>query len=196
MKIVPALFELSEEKEDVETMRDEWIVGDRQVAEEPQVCPCGKTGIKELCWIRNHVNDTELFIGNCCVRFFGERGYCARCSIYRTVSDTAHFCEWCGHNRNDMPSGVVRKGNPRYGDPIVGLPYKVAYHRNPSYAKYIVATPSQAKWNDPHYLAFLRKLFSESGNMRQKRMENTAGVNTTTGNAYRQGTQTILQECS
>lgn len=180
-KIVPALFEHSDEKEDVRKMKSEWIVGDREVAEEPQRCPCGKNGIKELCWIRNVVTETEMFIGNCCVRFFGERGYCARCGVHRTLSDTAHYCEWCGHNRNDMPSGRVRKGKPLYGDPIIGLSYDEAYRKNPSYARYIVATPGQAKWNDPHYLAFLQRKFAESEIVRRKRMENTAGVNTTTG---------------
>jgi len=164
-KIVPALFEMSNEKEDAMKMKQEWIVGHREVAEEPQVCPCGKTGIRELCWIRNRETDVDTFIGNCCVRFLGERGYCSMCEIYPTISHAAHYCEWCAHNRKDKPTGFVEKGKPLYGDPIIGLSYKEAYRRNRSYADYILKTPSQAKWNDPHYLAFLKK---ESENMRRK----------------------------
>lgn len=152
MRIEAPLREMSVNPENV---REEWFVCERQVSPEPEVCPCGKTGIRELCWIQNRLTGGRIFIGNCCIGFLAERGFCARCRIYPVLSAAAHYCSACAHNRADKPSGFVEKGKPRYGRPIIGLSYEDAVDANPSYAKYIVATPSQRKHNDPHYLQFL-----------------------------------------
>lgn len=162
-KIVPALFALSVEKHDERVMKREWVVGDRQVSEEDEVCPCGKTGIRELCWVVNRQTGQRIFMGNCCVRFFDAIGKCMRCKIYPAVSPTAHYCEFCAHNRKDKPTGRVTKGTPRRGPPIVGLTYQEALDANPQYAKYIHDTPSQAKWNDPHFLQFIRVWIAQGG---------------------------------
>lgn len=140
----------------MDNFRREWIVLHRVVAEDPEVCPCGKQGIKELCWIKNVLTEDEFFIGNCCVRFLADKGYCAKCEIYPVISHSAHYCEACAHGRKDAPTGFVEKGNPLYGKPIKNLTYEEAMVANPDYAKYILKTPSTWKYNDPHYLAWLR----------------------------------------
>jgi len=155
-KIIKPLFELSVEKENINRMKSEWIVLQRDVAPEPCQCPCGKQGIVELCYIRNVARNLTIFVGNCCVRFFSEPARCSRCEIYPVVSPAAHFCHFCVHHRKDAPTGFVTKGKPLYGDSIQGLSYKAAYLANTKYARYILATPSTHKYNDPHYLEWLR----------------------------------------
>jgi hypothetical protein len=174
-RIIAPLFELSAEKKDLETMRKEWVVLRREVATQPQHCPCGKNGIVELCWVRNVVTNRSLFVGNCCVTFVAEKGYCSRCEIYPVVSHTAHYCRFCGHNRKDAPSGVVEKGVPKFGDPIKGLTYVQAYLRNTSHARYILANPHTWKYNDPHYIQFLR-LNEERNSVRRKRMPESLAI--------------------
>jgi len=141
---------------DKENFRREWIPLHRETCEEPETCPCGKKGIKELCWVQNLVTDESFWVGNCCVRFVAEKGYCAKCEIYPTVSHTAHYCEACARGRKDAPTGIVERGVPRYGPPIKGLTYEDAMFANPSYVTYILKTPSTWKYNDPHFLAYLR----------------------------------------
>jgi hypothetical protein len=154
--IAAPLFELSSEKTDVEVMRKEWVPLHREESPEPTQCPCGKNGIVELCWIRNVVTGHTLFVGNCCVKFVAEKGYCAKCELYPVVSHAAHYCQFCGHNRRDAPTGFVTKGKPLYGPPIVGLSYTQAYIQNKPYANYILDTPKTWKYNDPHYIQFLQ----------------------------------------
>ena len=138
-----------------ENFRREWIALHRQTCEEPETCPCGKRGIKELCWVQNVLTNEEFFIGNCCIKFIAEKGYCAKCALYPVISHSAHYCQFCAHGRRDAPSGYVEKGKPLYGPPIKGLSYEDALVANPEYAKYIRKTPSTWKYNDPHYLAYL-----------------------------------------
>lgn len=172
-KLIRALFALSKEQEDEKVMREEWIPCERYVCEDPEgeTCPCGKQHIRELCFIRNRKTGHKIFVGNECVRFFAEIGYCASCGLYPAVSHTAHYCEYCGHNRNDKPTGFVEKGNPLFGEKIVGLSYLSAYHRNPTYAAYLMENPQKWKYIDKHYIAFLKKHFAENGSVRGKRME-------------------------
>lgn len=167
-RIIQPLFDLSAEKKNVEKMRQEWVVLNREVSPVPEECPCGKTGIIELCWVRNVVTNRTVFVGNCCVNFVAEKGYCARCEIYPVVSHAAHYCERCGRNRKDAPSGFVEKGVPKFGDPIKGMTYVQAYLRNTSHARYILANPHTWKYNDPHYIQFLR-LNEERNSVRGKR---------------------------
>lgn len=177
-RIVAPLFELSVEKTNLEAMRSEWIPLHREVSPEPTDCPCGQHGIVELCWIQNIRNNRRVFVGNCCVNFVAEKGYCAKCRLYPCISHTSHFCGACARNRKDAPTGVVQKGRPLYGDPIVGLTYEQAYRRNPQYAHYIRTTASCWKYNDPHYLEYLRLTHERNTprkeappTMRTKRME-------------------------
>jgi hypothetical protein len=167
-RIVAPLFNLSVEKTDRDVMKAEWLPLHREISPEPTDCPCGQHGIVELCWIRNIVNNRELYIGNCCINFIAPKGYCAKCRIYPVVSQAAHYCEFCGHNRKDAPSGVVQKGSPLYGKPIKGLSYSAARLANPEYAHYIRTTPKTWKYNDPHYLQYLQ-LTHERNSMRPKR---------------------------
>ena len=130
LRIVPPLFDLSEEKKLLPVMLEEWEVLHREVSDTYEQCPCGKQGIVELCWIRNRVTNTKLFIGNCCVSVFGKEALCAKCRLYPIISPTAHFCLACSRNRKDAPTGRVTKGKPLYGKPIVGLTYQEAYLAN------------------------------------------------------------------
>jgi hypothetical protein len=173
-KISKPLFELSVEKMDTDTMKSEWIVLHRGVADEPTTCPCGKQGIRELCYIRNRHSGLTIFVGNCCVRFLGGHARCADCEIYTTVSPTAHLCRFCAHRRKDAPTGFVTKGKPLYGTPILGKTYKEAYLANTSYARYILATPSTHKYNDPHYIEWLR--LNESRNLSRSKYSVTQSV--------------------
>ena len=177
-RIVPALFGASREKKLLDKMRDEWAVCEREVSDEPVECPCGKKNIRELCWIRNRITGHRMFVGNCCIKFLADKGYCAECGIYEVVSHTAHYCEYCGRNRNDKPSGVVEKGTALYGPQVIGLPYREAYYRNPSLAKWLVATPAKWKYYDRHWIAFLQKLFRDNTPLPSgspKRMEKSVG---------------------
>lgn len=173
-KIIKPLFDLSVEKKNLSKMKSEWIVLQRDVAPEPCECPCGKQGIRELCYIRNVARNLTIFVGNCCVRFFDEPARCARCEIYPTVSPTAHLCHFCVHNRSDAPTGFVTKGKPLYGSPIRGLSYKDAYLANTGYARYVLANPKTHKFNDPHYLEWLR--LNESRNLSRSQNSVTQSV--------------------
>lgn len=170
VRIIAPLFDLSAEKKNAAKMRLEWIALHREVSPEPENCPCGKSGIKELCWVRNVVTNRTLFVGNCCVNFIAEKGYCAECELYPVVSHAAHYCEFCGRNRKDAPTGFVEKGVPKFGDPIKGLTYVQAYLRNTSNARYILANPHTWGYYDPHYIQFLR-LNEERNSVRGKRMK-------------------------
>ena len=159
-RILSPLFELSVEKNDRSRMLAEWLVLHREVAAVPQTCPCGKQGIKELCHIRHIPTGRLVTVGNCCVGVFKTSALCDTCKLYPILSGTSHKCRFCAYHRKDAPTGVVLKGKPLYGAPILGLPYSEAYKANPAYAKYILATPQTEKYNDPHYLAYLRLIQS------------------------------------
>jgi hypothetical protein len=146
--IYPALFEYSHEESNVELMLEEWILLHREIAEEPQTCPCGKKGIRELCYIHNILTRNELCIGNCCVLQLNTNTYglCSECKLYMTVSHTAHKCKFCSHNRSDAPTGKITRGKWRgkfYDDPELK-----------NYGRWAIQTENR-RFIDPHYLHWL-----------------------------------------
>jgi hypothetical protein len=46
------------------------IASPSEVAENVYSCLCGHPHLKELCYIRNKINKTEVLVGNCCVKKF------------------------------------------------------------------------------------------------------------------------------
>ena len=55
-----------------EPARLEWSVYDIWLSEEPGVCLCGHSPIKEMCELENSANGLHVIVGNCCVqRFMG-----------------------------------------------------------------------------------------------------------------------------
>lgn len=46
------------------------IASDVEVANSDYVCLCGHRHLKELCYIRNTINENTALVGNCCVRKF------------------------------------------------------------------------------------------------------------------------------
>jgi hypothetical protein len=142
------LFPLSREKENAELMCLEWITQERELLEgiQEEMCPCGQQHIKELCWIKNRLTGNAVFVGNECIRHFGNGiGDCMRCGLYPAVSHSAHYCEFCGHNRNNAPTGKVKSGKYK------GLLYsEVPQH----YGNWALENP---KFVDPHYLFYFKK---------------------------------------
>jgi hypothetical protein len=126
----------------------EWIPLHREVSEELCECPCGKSGIRELCHLTNVHTGYTGFVGNYCILHLGDNvvGYCsARMCPYPCKSHTAHFCEYHAHNRKDAPTGVISRGKwkgKRYNDPCLA-----------QYAQW--AIKDRNKGIDPHYLAWL-----------------------------------------
>lgn len=60
------------ESDDFERARNEWELFNVELSEdiEGETCPCGKTGIRELCYIHNIKNGKKIFVGNVCVKKF------------------------------------------------------------------------------------------------------------------------------
>ena len=55
-----------------EPARLEWSVYEIWLADEPGVCLCGHSPIKEMCELENGKNGAHVIVGNCCVqRFMG-----------------------------------------------------------------------------------------------------------------------------
>jgi len=54
---------------DFNTAKNEWELIDVEIQEDLDNCPCGKT-IKELCYIKNKLNDNKTYVGNVCVNQF------------------------------------------------------------------------------------------------------------------------------
>ena len=52
-----------------EQARHEWKLVDIKLVEEAKRCPCGKK-IKELCYIKNQLNNNLVYVGNVCVNKF------------------------------------------------------------------------------------------------------------------------------
>lgn len=48
----------------------EWVLHEIYDTEEPETCLCGHYPIKELCVLRNKINDGRATVGNCCVKKF------------------------------------------------------------------------------------------------------------------------------
>jgi hypothetical protein len=129
-------------------MVGEWIPLHREVSDELCECPCGKSGIRELCHLTNLETGYKGFVGNCCILHLGDNvvGYCSALMCpYPCKSHTAHFCEYHAHNRKDAPTGVVSRGKwkgKRYDDPCLA-----------KYAEW--AIEDRNRGIDPHYLAWL-----------------------------------------
>lgn len=149
--IFAILFEHSREKVNPDLMREEWIAGHRELSDDPQECPCGQKGIKELCYIRNVLNGVEMFIGNECILHLVDDGVglCSECRLYPCVSHSAHKCRRCGRGTKDKPTGFLRSGKwkgTRYDDPILH-----------NYARWAIE-PENSMKVDPHYLVYIRRV--------------------------------------
>lgn len=60
------------ESDSFQQAKEEWTLFNVEFSEQEggSVCPCGQTGIRELCYIRNTENKKEIFVGNVCVNKF------------------------------------------------------------------------------------------------------------------------------
>lgn len=50
--------------------RYEWKLQSVVINDELDTCPCGKTGIRDLCYIENNKNGKVTYVGNVCVNKF------------------------------------------------------------------------------------------------------------------------------
>lgn len=146
--ITKHLFANSREQDDYYLMLEEWEALERERSHDLCECPCGKEGIRELCYIRNVLTGYKGFIGNCCIKHINPDivGLCSSDMCpYPCVSHTAHFCDYHAHNRKDAPTGYISRGKwkgKRYDDPCL-----VSYGR--------WASENRSPAIDPHYLAWL-----------------------------------------
>lgn len=59
------------ESKDWEILKKEWFLSYIRVAKsEPKTCACGHYPIKNLCFIKNKINNNIVLVGNCCVKKF------------------------------------------------------------------------------------------------------------------------------
>ena len=67
------LKQFSAEKEDECKIYQEWLFSHiEDSGEAGSDCPCGKKGIRYLCYIRNKTTRKQTFVGTTCVEFFDE----------------------------------------------------------------------------------------------------------------------------
>jgi len=67
------LKQFSVEKEDECKIYREWLFSyTEDSGEAGSDCPCGKKGIRYLCYIRNQTTRKQTFVGTTCVEFFDE----------------------------------------------------------------------------------------------------------------------------
>lgn len=72
-KLTEHLKQLSVEKADECKIYQEWIFSHTEDSDEAgSYCPCGKTGIRYLCYINNKITRKQTFVGTSCVEFFDE----------------------------------------------------------------------------------------------------------------------------
>ena len=72
-KLTDHLKQFSVEKEDECKMYREWLFSDTEDSGEAgSDCPCGKKGIRYLCYITNKLTRKQTFVGTSCVEFFDE----------------------------------------------------------------------------------------------------------------------------
>ena len=72
-KLTDHLKQFSVEKEDECEIYREWLFSHTQDSGEAgSDCPCGKKGIRYLCYIRNKTTRKQTFVGTTCVEFFDE----------------------------------------------------------------------------------------------------------------------------
>jgi len=145
--IVKALFPMSHEQKDVEEMLLEWDLLHREVSDDVRHCPCG-TSIKELCWIVNRTTNTEIFIGNECIKHItDEMPFCARCLIQPVISLKAHYCYGCAHQ-----GGRVRIGKHK------GTEYVDMWERHRAYCNWLPDT-----FSDYSFGLFVRTMRAREG---------------------------------
>ena len=67
------LRELSQEKNDELLIYREWTFSHTEdTGEASSQCPCGKIGIRYLCYIDNQITRSRTFVGTSCAEFFDE----------------------------------------------------------------------------------------------------------------------------
>lgn len=67
------LKKLSAEKDDECKIYAQWYFSHTEDSgEADSQCPCGKTGIRYLCYITNKITKKSTFVGTSCVEFFDE----------------------------------------------------------------------------------------------------------------------------
>ena len=73
-KLTEHLKQLSVEKEDECRIYREWLFSQTEDSGEAagSDCPCGKKGIRYLCYITNNTTRKQTFVGTTCVKFFDE----------------------------------------------------------------------------------------------------------------------------
>lgn len=72
-KLTDHLKQFSVEKEDECKMYREWLFSHTEDSGEAgSDCPCGKKGIRYLCYITNKTTRKQTFVGTSCVEFFDE----------------------------------------------------------------------------------------------------------------------------
>lgn len=72
-KLTDHLKQFSVEKEDECKMYREWLFSHTEDSgEADRECPCGKKGIRYLCYITNETTRKQTFVGTTCVEFFDE----------------------------------------------------------------------------------------------------------------------------
>ena len=52
------------------TAKHEWELEEIYEVDEPDTCLCGHFPIKELCILKNAINQNHVVVGNCCVKKF------------------------------------------------------------------------------------------------------------------------------
>ena len=68
--LVKEILFLSENKNFFNSSKKEWYVYNLVESNEPESCLCGKFPIKNLCYIKNNLNNNIALVGNCCVKHF------------------------------------------------------------------------------------------------------------------------------
>jgi len=72
-KLTDHLKQFSVEKHDECKIYQEWLFSyTADSGEAGSDCPCGKKGIRYLCYIRNKTTRKQTFVGTTCVEFFDE----------------------------------------------------------------------------------------------------------------------------
>ncbi|MEX2170585.1 MAG: hypothetical protein WD851_14815 [Pirellulales bacterium] len=76
------------ESDNWDDARDEWALGNVWMSDDPSTCLCGHNPIKEICEIKNRLNNKEVEVGNCCVNnFLGLESDQLFTSLRRVVAD-------------------------------------------------------------------------------------------------------------
>jgi hypothetical protein len=68
-KLIQEITSLSE-SDSWNIAKSEWVLNEIFFSENPDTCLCGHYPIKELCEIKNRLNNKLVVVGNCCVKKF------------------------------------------------------------------------------------------------------------------------------